>query len=294
MSSPFETGLPESPDINRFVLENGRLPRLGEAIPPWCYRGWLLYYVQLADSHPKLPGRWNHYMRTLEAGHLLDEAIPKIHFTECPSDNGRKMIEKCLHLISYRDSSWSAFQRFVEWLAWGLAVSREMPAFDAETNESLYRTFNLEPLLLEPHDYLGTMLATSRSGGWNPHAFFPTPHTVVEFMVQMTMADQEGGRDPRQNKICDPALGTGRMLLHASNYSYCLFGCDIDPLVTSIARINSCLYAPWMAFPFSEKILGITLPPPPPAPLPIPEDHKPQGDTPLFRCDDRGQGLLFG
>jgi hypothetical protein len=25
-----------------------------------------------------------------------------------------------------------------------------------------------------------------RTGGWNPHAFFPTPHNVIELMVQMT------------------------------------------------------------------------------------------------------------
>jgi hypothetical protein len=153
----------------------------------------------------------------------------------------------------------------------------------------------MKPLLLEPSDYLGEMLAGRRRGGWNPHAFFPTPHTVVELMVQMTLEHQEHGeRKPgRLAKVLDPALGTGRMLLHASNYSYCLYGCDIDPLVTSIARINGCLYAPWMAFPFPERILGVALPPPPPAPLPLPEEHMRTDEMPLFRCDDRGQGLLF-
>ncbi len=105
--------------------------------------------------------------------------------------------------------------------------------------------------------------------------------------------ERNQGRDPRLNKVMDPCVGTGRMLLHASNYSYCLYGCDIDPLVASISRINSCCYAPWMAFPFSESILGVSLPPPPPAPLPIPAEHQPADDAPLFRCDDRGQGLLF-
>jgi hypothetical protein len=174
-------------DINLCVLENGRLPRIGDSVAPWLYRGWLLWQVQLADHHPTLPHRWDHYMRTLEAGHLLDEAIPEIRFVECPQATGRKMIEKCLGFISYRESPWSAFNRFIDWLAWGLAVSREMPQFEETTHESLYRTFNLEPLLLEPHDYLGTMLADSRTGGWNPHAFFPTPHNVTELMVQMTL-----------------------------------------------------------------------------------------------------------
>ncbi len=286
------------PDINLFVLEKERLPRIGDPVAPWMYRGWLLWQVQLADHHPMLPHRWDHYMRTFEAGHLLDDAIPQIRFVECPPPGGRKMIDKCLGLISFRESPWSAFNRFVDWLAWGLAVSREMPEFDEMTQESLYRTFNLEPLLLEPHDYLGTMLAEHRTGGWNPHAFFPTPHNVTEFMVQMTLGaggdrTQTDPRDPRLQTVLDPCVGTGRMLLHASNFSYCLYGCDIDPLVAMITRINGALYAPWLAFPFSETVLGVALPPPPSAPLPIPEEHQPSDNASLFRCDDRGQGLLF-
>lgn len=36
------------PDINRFVLEHGRLPFLSDPVPPWHYRGWLLFQVQMA------------------------------------------------------------------------------------------------------------------------------------------------------------------------------------------------------------------------------------------------------
>jgi hypothetical protein len=93
-------------------------------------------------------------------------------------------------------------------------------------------------------------------------------------------------------RVLDPAVGSGRLLLHASNYSYCLYGCDIDPLVAAICRVNAVLYVPWLAFPFPDTILGVPVPPPPPAPLPVPEEHKPKDDTPMFRCDDRGQGLF--
>ena len=27
--------------------------------------------------------------------------------------------------------------------------------------------------------------------------------------------------------------------------------------------------------------------------LPVPEEHKPKDDTPMFRCDDRGQGQFL-
>lgn len=176
-----------SPDITTFLLAQGRLPHLGDDVPPWRYRGWLLCIMQLADRHPKASGRWVHYERILQAGRLIDEPIPPIHFTAGPHTSGMKMLEACLRLIDQRESTWTSFQKFLEWLAWGLAVSKEMPQFREETNEALYRTFSLEPLILEPHDYLGTMLADRRGGGWNPHAFFPTPHTVCEFMTQIAM-----------------------------------------------------------------------------------------------------------
>jgi Type I restriction-modification system methyltransferase subunit len=288
-------GVYQAPDINAFVLQTGRLPKIGDPVAPWRYRGWLLYQVQFADSHPKLSGRWAHYMRTLESGHLLKEPIPRIEFVLTNLDAGRKMLERCLRLIHQQDYSWASFNRLVDWLAWGLAVSREMPPLKEETQEALYRSFNLEPLLLNPHDYLGWLLAERHSNGWNPNAFFPTPHPVVEFMVQLTLQGRGASsvRDPRLETVLDPCVGTGRMLLHASNYSYCLYGCDIDPVVAMITRINGALYAPWLAFPFPQQVLGVALPPQPPAPLPVPEQYRPAPGETLFRCDDHGQGLLF-
>jgi hypothetical protein len=47
----------EGPDINLFVLNEGRLPRIGDAVAPCRYRGWLLCYTQMADAHSQLPGR---------------------------------------------------------------------------------------------------------------------------------------------------------------------------------------------------------------------------------------------
>jgi hypothetical protein len=242
MSGPVvEEVLSQSPDINLFVLAEGRLPRIGDRIAPWHYRGWLLYYVQLADSHPALPGRWTHHLRTLEAGKLLGGPIPQIKFDACVPRDGFKMLERCLDLIYQREYTWTSFNQFVDWLAWGLALSRERSPLAEETQEALYRSFNLEPLLLHPHDYLGEILAARRKGGWNPNAFFPTPHSVVELMVQMMLGrDEESGaeQDARLKTVLDPAVGTGRMLLHASNYSYCIYGCDIDPLVAMYVTWN--------------------------------------------------------
>jgi type I restriction-modification system DNA methylase subunit len=68
-------------------------------------------------------------------------------------------------------------------------------------------------------------------------------------------AKKEGG-DLRTYRICDPCVGSGRMLLHASNYSLSLYGQDIDPLAVTMCKINGALYAPWISFPLPDAILG--------------------------------------
>jgi hypothetical protein len=110
-------------------------------------------------------------------------------------------------------------------------------------------------------------------------------------MVRMTLHESEKeGRDPRVLSVCDPCVGSGRMLLHASNFSLNLWGQDIDPVAVAMCKINGALYAPWLAFPLPESVLGTAMIPPP-ASLPVPET--PAQDLRVFRVDDHGQPLLF-
>jgi hypothetical protein len=145
-------------------------------------------------------------------------------------------------------------------------------------------------LLETPYDYLGEHVATSKARGWNPTGFYPTPHSVVELMVQMLLHDTgKDGVDTRGYKVNDPCVGSGRMLLHASNHSLCLYGQDIDPLAVSMCKINGALYVPWLSFPLPESVLGRHVTAPsgsrPAAELPT--------EAPVFRVNDRDQGLLF-
>jgi hypothetical protein len=59
------------------------------------------------------------------------------------------------------------------------------------TAEALYRSFNFEALILHPHDYLGHCLAERRSKGWNPNAYYPTPHSVCDAMAMMVFEGDE-------------------------------------------------------------------------------------------------------
>jgi len=139
----------------------------------------------------------------------------------------------------------------LDWFLWGFGITDRSPDISERLHETLYREVNIGPLLLKPYDYIGEWIANQK-GKWNPHAFFPTPHTIVEFMTQMAFGT-ESDADLRAKTVIDPALGSGRMLLHASNYSLRLYGVDIDPLLVKASLVNGALFAPWMVRRFPES-----------------------------------------
>jgi hypothetical protein len=258
MSAPARANSTTSPaDLGTFVAHFGRLPKLGDVPPPWSYHGWLLpYIVMLHESCSAVNNRWDYHTRTLAAGKLLDEPIPQTAFGE-PDQRVFTQLRQWSNLIGQDCGGWSDFRFLLDWLLWALALSDEMPAFSEEVSEKLYRQVDLTPLLEKPYDYLGAYVAEGRAKGWNPLCFYPTPHCLVELMVRMTFHDAlVEGKDTRTMSVCDPCVGSGRMLLHASNFSMNLSGQDIDPLAVSMCRINGALYAPWLAFSLPPHILA--------------------------------------
>lgn len=273
-------------ELTEFLNRARRLPRLGDARAPWQYRGWLLpYVIQLHVVIPAVADRWGYHLRTLDAGKLLDEPIPQITFRR-PDNKIISLLQDWSRLIGRDAGVWSDFRTLLDWLCWGLGLMGDAPALSEAVNEKLYRQVNLDPLLQRPYDYLGYYVAQGKSGGWNPTAFFPTPHEVVDLMVRMTMHDgSTGGRDSRVQCVLDPCVGSGRMLLHSSNTSLNLWGQDIDPLAVAMCKINGALYAPWMSFPFPASILD--------GQVPDPEDFDSTDGLPNYRVDDRQQRSLF-
>jgi hypothetical protein len=282
-----EPSLMPAVDLMTFIKREQRLPQLGDAQAPWLYRGWLLpYVIQLHGVIPAVADRWGYHLRTLEAGKLLDEPIPMIEF-KSPDNKVYALLLDWSKLIGRDCGGWSDFRCLLDWLCWALALTNEMPRLSDSVNEKLYRQVNLAPLLERPYDYLGNFVAEGKSKGWNPTAFYPTPHNIIELIVQMTMADSRSdGRDPRKCLVNDPCVGSGRMLLHASNYSCCLFGQDIDPLAVAMCKINGALYAPWLSFPLPASILG-------PDVESLASPMSTEAKTPIFRTSDRMQPSLF-
>jgi hypothetical protein len=220
-------------------------------------RGWLLPYLLGIDD--LIWGRWDYWARTRMAGTLLDEPIPQISFIHegmQEKDTCRRMLEASLNSIPRHGEwrtwgHWQYIDYFFDWLLFGFGHNPEPPKEPEEGAFSrLYQVFCLEAMMSWPYDYFGDMLAEQQHG--RSQGFYPTPHCVVDMMTRMNFDD---GADHRTQTVNDPCIGTGRMILFASNYSLRLSGADINATCVKATTVNLFLYAPWGArpFPFLER-----------------------------------------
>lgn len=242
------------PNLYLHLLETGRFPSSGDEIPPYQYRGWLLAQIIILDiTHPRGSRRWEYWAKTHLAGGVIAEEIPQIHFHgegDSRRAPGLKHLQEMVDYIGRAEGhwAWEAFTCLMDWLGFAMNLRDEPPPrkLKEETQAWLYENFNLETFLNYPGDYIGDYICSIRSGKWNPNAFFPTPIPVVKFMVDINFQ----GADIFST-VLDPCLGTGRMLMLASNHSVRLYGMDIDPLMVLAAQMNFSMYAPWgvKAFP---------------------------------------------
>jgi hypothetical protein len=109
---------------------------------------------------------------------------------------------------------WDSLYAFLDWLTFAIGIDRRpRREIDDKTQEQLYRTFNLEPWLVMPADYFGDVMCELK-GRRNRTGFYPTPHNVCEMIARMTFFDAGRDRvvDLRKATVCDPCVGTGRML----------------------------------------------------------------------------------
>lgn len=214
--------------------------------------GWMVPTLLHVDDC--LWGRWNYWANIYDAEALPPEPIPRLDLLGTPHPATRKMIEASLNCIpshgAWRTwSGWSYFDFYLDWMLFGLGHKgqRELPNPPAGcegASDRLYQVFCLDAILVWPHDYFGDLLCESSYG--KQQGFYPTPHTVCEFMTQMVCDEK---RDIRAETVLDPCVGTGRFLLHASNHSLRLFGMDIDVTLCKATLVNGYCYAPWMVRP---------------------------------------------
>jgi len=239
-------------------------------------KGWMAPYLADGDSVFGV-GRMAWWMDAALTGQIPPEKYKEIQFVHedshevrdglpvIPKSKGKKAgpplsasgARKHLDdLVDRMGGGWEAMIHLIDWLAWGLGVGEmaecPKPMFGADWNEFLYTDFELGRLQAADCDVLGGVLSDRHGKGWNPNQFYPTPISVCTMMAQMTMMDTErlegDDRDPLVLSVNDPCVGTGRMLLAASNYSINLSGMDIDRVMVAACGINMALYAPWAVY----------------------------------------------
>ncbi len=206
-------------------------------------KGWLLPYLVALDN--MFFKRWDYWLRICNTDQIPEEPIPYIRFKpiyEYPQKETQKNLQDCLKYAGYELSY--PLESFVDWILWGFNHGESCPKISDKIDDYWYRTFNMGLFYKEPGDHWPDF-AMDVMGRNNPLGFFATPGNVVEMMTQM----QFGGQPQHQHKrmsVLDPTCGTGGMLLYASNYSLNLYGQDISPLLTKIAKINAFIYMPWV------------------------------------------------
>ena len=230
-------------------LQTWKPNKIDKTIERDVSHGWLIQYLLPVEA--MCWGRWNYWCEMEMNRDLLDKPIPPIKFGF--NAIARKHLEKSLDIVTEYGSwrrwgSWRNMDYFLDWLLYGFGFAGQ-PELPKEPSVGasmrLYQYFNIAALIAYPHDYLGEILADNQHG--RSLGFFPTPHTIVEMMVLMTMQ----GEDSRTKTVCDPCVGTGRMLLYASNYSLRLYGMDINETMVKVTLVNGYLYAPWLVKPMS-------------------------------------------
>jgi len=203
------------------------------------------------------------------AGRVLEDPIPQIHWESMPHKEAMANLDACVKACDNR-SGWDSFNLFTEWVLYGFGDSQmlERPVgLEPDLNARWYKLFNLGLYLRDPYDYFGHYVAEFYGAGkHNRTAYFPTPMNVCVMMAQMMITE-----DAKTKSVCDPCVGSGRLLLAASNYSLNLYGMDIDYRILNVCRLNMWMYVPWaISRPANiDGLMGVTLESPEPEVEPV-------------------------
>jgi hypothetical protein len=229
------------------------LARVDPALSRDLQAGFLLPY--LLDFDALTYRRWDYWLEAMEAGRLPEQPIPKIDFLASANTRARKMLETTLDRIPVYGSwqsmgAWEFFRYLLQWMLWGFGhpgyEEPKEPDGCEGASMRVYQTLNICAWMLWPYDLLGDLLAENAYG--KSQGFFPTPMCLCK--LTDAMLNMEQMEDIRRHAVHDPAVGTGRFLLAASNHCLRLSGQDIDPMMCMATLVNGYLFAPWLVKPF--------------------------------------------
>ena len=221
-------------------------------------RGWAFHQLALIEFNAA--GRWAWWLSILMTGWLDDREIPRVEFTWSDDRSPYTLPEQMNANATTRSELLKdAVRLFQECERHGVYRSTvldywlyafgdhdtERPKLPDVVEVLLYQTDVPWRMLFHPADWGAKILCEFIGRAKDHTAWFPTPIHVAELMVQMTMGDG----DMRLKTFMEPCVGTGCMLLVASNRSLRLYGCDIDPEMVRWTKLACYLYVPWVVKP---------------------------------------------
>lgn len=245
-------------------------------------RGWLLPYLlsldiadinltgmskaerkayNIQDSAPRIFHgweRWAYWLWIVEYNELPAEPISYIPFENQPDPTDAKAIQDVLQYAVRRHFSWydEAWLWMVKWLLHGFGrkgLESELERIPEDVKVQWYRTFNLANLLNSPCDWSAHILQgglradkRTRSAWSKSTGFYSTPMNICTMMARMNFDTYDRLTDTRLLTTLDPCVGTGSMLLAASNYSLRLYGQDIVDDLCLCSELNGWLWMPWL------------------------------------------------
>lgn len=233
-------------------------------------RGWFVPYLIGLDVLKGVGhGRWDYWIRICLTHELPDKPIPYIPFrnspdeikirpfpdrlTEDPVKHVKRMLDQYVYKGYWYDDAWLAFVRYLLHGFGMRGLEEEVDRIPEDVRDFWYTEFNLAYLLIRPIDWSAYILEggprwmKTKGAKWSKSTgFFSTPFSVTNMMVAMTFGPYDSDKDQRLLSVCDPCVGTGKMLLAASNYSLRLHGQDIVYDLCLCTMLNGYLWAPWM------------------------------------------------
>ena len=179
--------------------------------------------------------RWEWYSSIMLLKKLPTEPLPQVDFADDSDGSAKKLVLSLLNVnVSLDDLLNYLLHMF------GHTGYEKKPIVEID--------FPLAAALLLQRDLFGDAYGEVMGKGLRSGTgYFPTPQSLCNMIVEMTMKDCE-----LTHTVNDPCVGSGRMLLSASNKSLFLSGNDVNPVCVKMTLVNAYMFAPWIAIPVTD------------------------------------------
>jgi hypothetical protein len=209
----------------------------------------------------ELSPRWQWYSLLLLNKRVPQKPWPQINFVDDHDRKAWRLIDACLK--PYSNIRLDDFLHYILHCL-GYEPCRQLPeVIQADHLDHWDKTFHLPFALSLERDLFGDYMADSMGKQHRDGTgFFATPMSVSMMMAKMTLT----GAD-LFSTVMDPCVGSGRLLLASSSFSFCLSGQDINMTCVRATLANG-IFAPQIFLPpppetianYKGKIRKIVIP----------------------------------